>query len=243
MALAGGVKGPQPARAPGHHLAATPNRSQPGRCCGARIRGGQELAPAGKTASCLGRAKPAKILLGIVTESPQPSKKTVREFSAGGVVVRRMRGQWHMAAIEPNVVNADSITRNALRQRRRPAILALPKGAIDRGESPKQGAIREVLEETGVLVQPITKLGDIKYFYVRSWGGRERVFKVVTFFLFRYMSGRLGDIQPAMRKEVRRAVWLPLEEAHEKLTYPGERQVVQLARKYIRAHPELEPTP
>ena len=184
-----------------------------------------------------------RFCLESVTESPQPSKKTVREFSAGGVVVRRMRGQWHMAAIEPNVVNADSITRNALRQRRRPAILALPKGAIDRGEAPKQSAIREVLEETGVLVQLVTKLGDIKYFYVRSWGGRERVFKVVTFFLFRYMSGRLGDIQPAMRKEVRRAVWLPLEEAHEKLTYPGERQVVQLARKYIRAHPELEPTP
>jgi 8-oxo-dGTP diphosphatase len=177
-----------------------------------------------------------------VTDSPHPSRKTVREFSAGGVVVRRMRGQWYAAAIEPNVVNADSITRSALKQRRRPAILALPKGAINRGEDPKQGAIREVLEETGVLVQFIAKLGDIKYFYVRSWGGRERVFKVVTFYLFRYMSGRLGEIQPAMRKEVRRAVWLPLEEAHEKLTYPGERQVVQLARKYVRTHPEFEPT-
>ena len=178
-----------------------------------------------------------------MTESPQPSRKTVREFSAGGVVVRRMRGQWYVAAIEPNVVNADSVTRTALKQRRRPAILALPKGAIDRGEAPKQSAIREVLEETGVLVQFIVKLGEIKYFYVRSWGGRERVFKVVTFFLFRYMSGRLGDIQPAMRKEVRRALWLPLEEADAKLTYPGERQVLQLAKKYVRSHPELEATP
>ena len=158
-------------------------------------------------------------------------------------MVRRLRGQWYVAAIEPNVVNADSVTRSALKQRRRPAILALPKGAINRGENPKQGAIREVLEETGVLVQYIAQLGDIKYFYVRSWGGRERVFKMVTFYLFRYMSGRLGDIQPAMRKEVRRAVWLPLEEAHEKLTYPGERQVLLLAKKYVRSHPELEPAP
>ena len=173
----------------------------------------------------------------------QTSRKTVREFSAGGVVLRRMRGQWHVAAIEPNVVNADSVTRNALKQRRRPAILALPKGAIDKGESPEQSAIREILEETGVLVQQLAKLTDIKYFYVRSWGGRERVFKVVSFFLFRYMSGRLGDIQPAMRKEVRRAVWLPLDEAPDRLTYPGERQVVQMAKKYVRAHPELEPAP
>lgn len=174
-----------------------------------------------------------------VTDSTQTSRKTVREFSAGGVVVRRMRGQWYIAAIEPNVVNADSITRTALSQRRRPAILALPKGAIDKGETPQRGAIREVLEETGVLVEHIAKLTDIKYFYVRSWGGRERVFKVVTFFLFRYVSGRLGDIQPDMRKEVRRAIWIPLEEAYERLTYPGERQVVQAAKKYIRTHPEL----
>jgi 8-oxo-dGTP pyrophosphatase MutT (NUDIX family) len=174
-----------------------------------------------------------------VSENSPTSKKSVREFSAGGVVLRRMRGQWHIAAIEPNIVNADSITRNAVKLRRRPAILALPKGAIDKGEVAEQSAIREVLEETGVMVQLISKLTEIKYFYVRSWGGRERVFKVVTFFLFRYASGRLGDIQPAMRKEVRRAIWLPLEQANQKLTYPGERQVAQIARKYVRAHPEL----
>ena len=174
-----------------------------------------------------------------MTENPPTSRKSVREFSAGGVVLRRMRGQWHIAAIEPNIVNADSVTRDALKVRRRPAILALPKGAIDKGESPLQSAIREVLEETGVMVQLIAKLTDIKYFYVRSWGGHERVFKVVSFFLFRYASGRLGEIQPAMRKEVRHALWLPLEQASLKLTYPGERQVAQLARKYLKAHPEL----
>jgi 8-oxo-dGTP pyrophosphatase MutT (NUDIX family) len=174
-----------------------------------------------------------------VNEIPPTSRKSVREVSAGGVVLRRMRGQWHVAAIEPNIVNADSITRNAVKTRRRPAILALPKGAVDQGETPEQSAVREVLEETGVMVQAIDKLTDIKYFYVRSWGGRERVFKSVSFFLFRYVSGRLGDIQPAMRKEVRRAVWLPLELASQKLTYPGERQVAQIARKYVRAHPEL----
>jgi 8-oxo-dGTP pyrophosphatase MutT (NUDIX family) len=174
-----------------------------------------------------------------VNENPPTSRKSVREFSAGGVVLRRMRGQWHVAAIEPNIVNADCVTRNAIKLRRRPAILALPKGAIDNGEVPEQSAIREVLEETGLMVQVITKLTDIKYFYVRSWGGRERVFKVVNFYLFRYVSGRIGDIQPAMRKEVRRAVWLPLEQTPQKLTYPGERQVAQIARKYVRAHPEL----
>jgi len=174
-----------------------------------------------------------------VTDSALKPKKTVREISAGGVVIRRMRGQWHVAAIEPNVVNADSVTRDALKQRRRPAILALPKGAVDKGETPQQSAVREVLEETGVLGECITKLTDIKYFYVRSWGGRERVFKIVTFFLFRYASGRLGDIQPEMRKEVRRAIWIPLDQANEKLTYEGERQVAGIAREYLLSHPDL----
>ncbi len=117
-----------------------------------------------------------------MNENPPTSRKSVREFSAGGVVLRRMRGQWHVAAIEPNIVNADCVTRNAIKLRRRPAILALPKGAIDKGEVAEQSAIREVLEETGLMVQVITKLTDIKYFYVRSWGGRERVFKVVNFY-------------------------------------------------------------
>jgi len=188
--------------------------------------------------SCLQVGKLRRFSREAVNENPT-SRKSVREFSAGGVVLRRMRGQWHLAAIEPNIVNADSITRNAARLRRRPTIFALPKGAIDKGEKPEQSAIREVLEETGVMVQAIAKLTDIKYFYVRSWGGRERVFKVVSFYLFRYVSGRLGDIQPAMRKEVRRAVWLPLDQAILKLTYPGEREVAQIAKKYVRVHPEL----
>ena len=100
-------------------------------------------------------------------------------------------------------------------------------------------AVREVLEETGITASLITKLADIRYVYVRSWGDRERVFKIVSFYLLRYVSGRIDDVTPEMRVEVRRALWLPLEEAPRKLAYNGERQVVRKAQEYLKSHPEV----
>jgi 8-oxo-dGTP pyrophosphatase MutT (NUDIX family) len=170
---------------------------------------------------------------------PEGNQKTVREISAGGVVLRRMQGRWHVAIIEPNTINADKVTRRAS-ARPNGTVFALPKGAVDPGETPEETAAREIREETGLEVDLVRKLTDIKYFYVRSWGGRERVFKIVSFYLFRYASGRLGLISPEMRVEVRRALWIPLEKAHEKLTYKGERQVVTLAQKFVRQHPDLQ---
>ena len=87
-------------------------------------------------------------------------------------------------------------------------LLALPKGLVDPGEKPEQTAIREVAEETGLTAVPVTKLGDIKYAYVRSWGDKERVFKIVSFYLFRYQSGQIDEIAPEMRIEVKRALWI-----------------------------------
>ncbi len=164
--------------------------------------------------------------------------KTVREFSAGGVVLRQLRGEWHVAIIEPNTINADSITRRA-RQRPTGTVFALPKGAVDHGESLEQSARREVLEETGVLAENVSRLGEIRYTYVRSWGGRERVSKRVVFFLFRYSSGRLGNIQPNMQDEVRRAFWMPLHHAPRRLTYKGERDIARLALRYLKECPEF----
>ena len=104
---------------------------------------------------------------------------------------------------------------------------------------PEVAAQREVHEETGVEATLVGKLTDIKYVYVRSWGDGQRVFKIVSFYLFRYRGGRIGDITEDMRIEVRRCMWLPLEKAHKMLTYKGEREVVQLAQQYIRAHRDL----
>ena len=138
-----------------------------------------------------------------------------RETSAGGVVLRKMRGRWYLAVIEPHM---DRPRRNVRppKSKRTPAdaeLVALPKGAIDPGETAEQTALREVREETGVRAEVLLKLRDIHYIYVRNWGDHAKVFKTVSFFLLMYRSGRLGNIAPAMQVEVQNAFWLPLEEA------------------------------
>lgn len=158
----------------------------------------------------------------------------VREFSAGGVVLRRMQGRWWLAVIEPQGRRKPGTPARAPAE-----VLALPKGNVDEGEKPEQTALREVCEESGIEADLVCKLSDIKYIYVRSWGDHQRVFKVVSFFLLLYRSGRIGQITSAMHREVRQAMWLPLDEALQKLSYRGEREVVKLAQDYLAAHPEL----
>jgi 8-oxo-dGTP pyrophosphatase MutT (NUDIX family) len=135
-----------------------------------------------------------------------------REFSAGGVLVRTIRGRPHLAAIRP--------------QGKEPGLWALPKGNIDAGESAAETAVREVREETGVEGRLVEKLGDVRYVY--TWRG-ERIFKIVSFFLLRAGRGRIGAIDDAMRIEVAEARWLPLEQAPRLLAYGGEREMAAKA--------------
>jgi 8-oxo-dGTP pyrophosphatase MutT (NUDIX family) len=140
-----------------------------------------------------------------------------REFSAGGVLVRKLRGRWVLAVIRP--------------AGKEDGVWALPKGNIGRGEDPADTAIREVHEETGAHGRLVEKLGDVRYVY--TWRG-ERIFKVVSFFLLRYSRGRLGDLPPATAHEVDEARWLPLADAPKLLAYGGEKQMAEKALSAMR---------
>ena len=128
-----------------------------------------------------------------------------REFSAGGVVIRRFHGRPFLCAVRP-----------------RSDVLALPKGHPNGKETMIEAATREVREETGLVAEPVEKLGDVRYWYVR---GGERVLKVVSFFLFRYRSGSVKDHD----HEVESAEWIPLEDAPSRLAYKGEREMASAA--------------
>ncbi len=166
----------------------------------------------------------------------------VREISAGGVVVRKKDGSWWMAAIELPGESAPPPPSSAKKRAVRPkpkVTLCLPKGLVDPGENALEAALREVHEETGITASPITKLADIKYMYVRTWGDGERVFKIVSFYLLRYESGEIDNISNDMRIEVARALWVPLEEAPRLLAYKGEKQVAKQALEYVMAHTDV----
>jgi 8-oxo-dGTP pyrophosphatase MutT (NUDIX family) len=140
-----------------------------------------------------------------------------REFSAGGVLVRRMRGRWYVAAIQP--------------AGKAEGIWALPKGNIGKDERPDDTAVREVMEETGLAGRLVRKLGDVRYVY--TWAG-ERVFKVVSFYLIRYQRGRLGELSPTHAHEVDDVRWLVLEDAPRVLAYKGERSIAKSALAVLR---------
>ena len=129
----------------------------------------------------------------------------IREFSAGGLVIRRFRGRPFLAVV-----------------RVREDVLALPKGHPDGRESAADAARREVREETGLEAELVEKLDDIRYWYSRDG---ERVMKIVSFFLFRYRSGSVADHD----YEVEAAGWIPLEEAPERLAYAGEKKMAKAA--------------
>lgn len=130
-----------------------------------------------------------------------------QEFSAGGVIVR----DGECVVIVPTRRAADGSK-----------VLALPKGHPDGEESAIDAALREVREEAGVEGRLVEELGDVRYWYQR--GGR-RIQKVVSFYLLEYVAGDVADHD----HEVEVARWMPLAEAAEALTYPGEREMVQRA--------------
>jgi 8-oxo-dGTP pyrophosphatase MutT (NUDIX family) len=136
-----------------------------------------------------------------------------REFSAGGVVIRRFRGRPFGAVVHV----------------RKHGVIALPKGHPDGDETMKEAATREVREETGLEAELIEKLGDVRYWYTRRKGSR--VFKVVSFYLFRYRSGSVRDHDD----EIEHAEWLPLEDVPGALAYPGERKIAEKALERVQA--------
>jgi 8-oxo-dGTP pyrophosphatase MutT (NUDIX family) len=143
-----------------------------------------------------------------------------REFSAGVVLVRRMRGRWWLAAVRP--------------QGKREGVWVLPKGLVDQGESPAHTALREGYEETGLRARLDSKLGDVRYVY--TWEG-ERIFKIVSFYLAYATGGRIGALPAGMDVEVAEVRWFPLYDGPSLLAYRGEKDMASRALEELRADP------
>ena len=153
--------------------------------------------------------------------SDSPSKKSPAvkvpvkdQISAGGVVFRGDKGQ-----IEVVIVSVGGQNR-----------WQLPKGMVEKGESPETAAVREAREEAGVSSEVVQLIETIEYWYAGLDNGiRVRFHKRVHFFLLRYVSGDTKDHD----WEVNEARWVPIDDATSQLAFDNERRVMERARELI----------
>jgi len=148
--------------------------------------------------------------------------RTVKEFSAGGVIYRKTGDDLEVALIH---------VRNRW---------GLPKGHVEEGERVEEAALREVREETGLEGKLIRKLGDIGYSYRDKNQERElvRIYKRVHFYLLRYVRGDVRDHD----HEADDARWFPIEQALKQLKFATERKMVHRALAMLTAR-QRQPRP
>ena len=140
--------------------------------------------------------------------------RTATATSAGGIVVRYEAGR-------PQLVIGSR------RRERDGRTWTLPKGTPERGETIEETALREVAEETGLLVRITGPLEDIEYRFVQSG---TRIHKTVHYFLMEPVGGSL-DRHDHEFDQVR---WIDFADAPAMLTFETERALVAHAADRLR---------
>lgn len=142
--------------------------------------------------------------------------------SAGGVV-------WRQGAHGVEVVLCGRSAEHAKRTGHNLKVnylWVLPKGTPDPGEQIEQTALREVQEETGLLVHMGESLGRIEYWFVA--GGR-RIHKRVYHWLMEPIGGDLADHD----HEFDEVTWVPIDRAIASVSYDNERKVLEEAARKL----------
>ncbi len=103
---------------------------------------------------------------------------------------------------------------------------SFPKGHVEPGETERETAMREVMEETSVR---ITLIPDFRH--VVCYTPAPAVEKEVVYFLARTEQ---TDIRPR-RGEIAQVEWIPLLQAERYLTHDNDKRVLQAARNKLNA--------
>ncbi|MPZ13177.1 MAG: NUDIX domain-containing protein [Chloroflexi bacterium] len=142
--------------------------------------------------------------------------RVVRDVSAGGVISRVEDGRLEVVLVG----------------RAQPERWSIPKGTPVSGESIEQTALREVREETGLIVKILEPLGEIKYSF-STRGIRHH--KTVHFYLLEAIGGSTQEHD----WENDFVAWLSDTEALGRMSFASEAAIVARAIKQTRARAEV----
>lgn len=143
--------------------------------------------------------------------------RTREETSAGGVVYRV---QSEGGAAQPLFLLIRDSYRN----------WGFPKGHLEEGEAPESAALREVREETGLLVLELRGRVDTIDWYFRFRG--RLIHKVCHFYL---METTLAETSPQRSEGITACRWAPFEEAVASVSYANARDVLRRAHEMVVA--------
>jgi 8-oxo-dGTP pyrophosphatase MutT (NUDIX family) len=134
-----------------------------------------------------------------------------REYSSGGIVIDKN---------QVLVINMNTICGKK--------VWTFPKGHIEKNEDPKNAALREVLEETGVECRII----DEKEFYISEYSfyrGKTFIHKTVRWYLMKPV--RITD-KIATPDEINEIKWLSFNEALNILEYKSDKEIIEKIIKH-----------
>ena len=143
----------------------------------------------------------------------------VSEFSCGGVVL-----------------NGKKVLIIQVKNMKGKKIWTFPKGHIEAGETPRQAALREVLEETGYKAAIIYPMIRVKYAF--TFQGNY-IKKMVQWYLMK----KLGRIGKHDASEIIGIRWVSLLKAHELVQYPSDIRLLDMLMESMHITPRPAQAP
>ncbi len=171
-----------------------------------------------------------KIMGGIILVVAPKSKRFIVHQIEDAVAFAEKEGTYDISCLYENSCGAivyreiHGEIRFLLIKNKRSANWGFPKGHIERGETEKETAYREVLEEAGIHIH---FLPDFRFRSEYSIQGR--IEKQVVIFL-----ATTDDTTTTIqREEIEEYLWLKFDKAMNSLKFPNDKQMLRKANEYL----------
>lgn len=168
---------------------------------------------------CFGLSTPRHFCRIHAFEYPMIKKnKKARERSAGGIVTKNEH------PVEVLMVQVKNLENKI--------VWTFPKGHLEKGETSRQAALREVREETGWQCSILPQKGKKNFAQVHYRFARNgiKVYKEVVWFLMQPLK-KVGTMDP---EEIRKTRWFSASQAARKVAYPSDKKLLSALKIHLR---------